>query len=150
MYRMRLSFFILVWTVRFMIKHEAWAWRNLSHYKQREPRWVRIVGRWRLHSSWAGGGDEVASTPALAPAHRCHRPEKTSAGEQTLFSHRAKWPPVQEDEDYGRGNRLSGAPAPAGGRSGRPDLSMDVGQFPYPRGETPVFNFDQGDEVGNF
>merc|ERR1711902_205471 len=64
--------------------------------------------------SWAGGGDEVASTCALAPAHR--------------------------------GNRLSGAPAPAGGRSGRPDLSMDVGQFPYPRGETPVFNFDQGDE----
>merc|ERR1712062_549264 len=43
--------------------------------------------------------------------------------------------PPQEDEDYGRG-----------GRSGRPDLSMDVGQFPYPRGETPVFNFDQGDE----
>merc|ERR1712165_539436 len=55
--------------------------------------------------------------------------------------------PPQEDEDYGRGNRLSGAPAPAGGRSGRPDLSMDVGQFPYPRGETPVFNFDQGDEM---
>ena len=57
---------------------------------------------------------------------------------------------VQEDEDYGRANRLSGARAPAGSRSGRPDLSMDVGQFPYPRGETPVFNFDQGDEVGNF
>ena len=51
----------------------------------------------------------------------------------------------QEDEDYGQGNRLS--PPPAGGRSGQPDLSRDVGQFPYPRGETPVFNFDQGDEV---
>merc|ERR1719378_269993 len=52
--------------------------------------------------------------------------------------------PPQEDEDYGRGNRLSGRPP--GGRSGQPDLSRDVGQFPYPRGETPVFNFDQGDE----
>ena len=52
---------------------------------------------------------------------------------------------MQEDEDYGRGNRLSGRPPPP--RSGQPDLSRDVGQFPYPRGETPVFNFDQGDEV---
>ena len=50
---------------------------------------------------------------------------------------------LQEDEDYGRGNRLSGR-ARSGGQ---PDLSLDVGQFPYPRGETPVFNFDQGDEV---
>ena len=25
--------------------------------------------------------------------------------------------------------------------------SMDVGQFPYKRGERPIFNFDQGDEV---
>merc|ERR1712018_1119184 len=80
--------------------------------------------------SWAGGGDEVASTCALAPAHRCHRPEKISAGGRGLWSRQPG----------------SGAPAPAGGRSGRPDLSMDVGQFPYPRGETPVFNFDQGDE----
>ena len=46
---------------------------------------------------------------------------------------------LQEDEDYGRGNRVSGRP--------QPDLNLDVGQFPYPRGETPVFNFDQGDEV---
>ena len=57
---------------------------------------------------------------------------------------------MQEDEDYGRGNRLSGRPPPPpGGRSGQPDLSRDVGQFPFPRGETPVFNFDQGDEVRN-
>merc|ERR1711953_185998 len=40
--------------------------------------------------------------------------------------------PPQEDEDYGRGNRLSGRPPPP--------------PFPFPRGETPVFNFDQGDE----
>ena len=55
----------------------------------------------------------------------------------------------QEEEDYGQGNRLSGRgpPPPPAGRSGQPDLSRDVGQFPYPRGETPVFNFDQGDEV---
>ena len=55
----------------------------------------------------------------------------------------------QEEEDYGQGNRLSGRGPlpPAGGRAGQPDLSRDVGQFPYPRGETPVFNFDQGDEV---
>merc|ERR1711890_140539 len=52
-------------------------------------------------------------------------------------------PPPQEDEDYGRGNRLSGR-ARSGG--GQPDLSLDVAEFPYPRGETPVFNFDQGDE----
>ena len=52
---------------------------------------------------------------------------------------------MQEDEDYGRGNRLSGRPPPP--RGGQPDLSRDVGEFPYPRGETPVFNFDQGDEV---
>merc|ERR1719458_103912 len=52
--------------------------------------------------------------------------------------------PPQEDEDYGRGNRLSGRPPPP--RCGQPDLSRDVGEFPYPRGETPVFNFDQGDE----
>ena len=52
---------------------------------------------------------------------------------------------TQEDEDYGRGNRLSGRPPPP--RGGQPDLSRDVGEFPYPRGETPVFNFDQGDEV---
>merc|ERR1712241_435584 len=24
--------------------------------------------------------------------------------------------------------------------------NMDVGQFPFPRGETPIFNFDAGDE----
>ena len=24
---------------------------------------------------------------------------------------------------------------------------MDVGQFPFKRGERPIFNFDQGDEV---
>merc|ERR1712243_406263 len=26
--------------------------------------------------------------------------------------------------------------------------NMDVGQFPFKRGERPIFNFDQGDEVG--
>merc|ERR1711892_74605 len=43
-------------------------------------------------------------------------------------------PPDEEDESYGNSVR-------------RPN--MDVGQFPFPRGETPVFNFDQGDEVRN-
>ena len=41
-------------------------------------------------------------------------------------------PNFQEDDSYGNSVR-------------RP--SMDVGRFPFPRGETPVFNFDQGDEV---
>ena len=33
-----------------------------------------------------------------------------------------------------------------GGNSLRPN--SDVGDFPFPRGERPIFNFDQGDEVG--
>ena len=39
-----------------------------------------------------------------------------------------------EDEDQYGGNDVS--------RS-----SSDVGEFPYQRGERPIFNFDQGDEV---
>merc|ERR1711890_53332 len=50
-------------------------------------------------------------------------------------------PQESEYEDHNRRNRVGGGGAP---HSGRPN--MDVGQFPYPRGETPVFNFDQGDE----
>merc|ERR1711864_17696 len=45
--------------------------------------------------------------------------------------------PPRDYEDNNRGNRL-GAP------SGRPNLN--VGVFPFPRGETPISNFDQGDE----
>merc|ERR1711933_633282 len=41
--------------------------------------------------------------------------------------------PPQDEEDESRGNSIR-----------RPN--MNVGQFPFPRGETPVFNFDQGDE----
>ena len=33
-----------------------------------------------------------------------------------------------------------------GGNSLRPN--SDVGDFPFQRGERPIFNFDQGDEVG--
>eukprot|EP00090_Calanus_glacialis_P029889 TRINITY_DN48055_c0_g1_i1.p1 TRINITY_DN48055_c0_g1~~TRINITY_DN48055_c0_g1_i1.p1 ORF type:complete len:106 (-),score=29.98 TRINITY_DN48055_c0_g1_i1:88-405(-) len=41
--------------------------------------------------------------------------------------------PPQDEEDESYGNSVR-----------RPN--MDVGRFPFPRGETPVFNFDQGDE----
>ena len=75
----------------------------------------------------------------VARAQRRPPPQVRMAALSLSVSH---W--LQEDEDYGRGNRLSGR-ARSGG--GQPDLSLDVGEFPYPRGETPVFNFDQGDEV---
>merc|ERR1711890_209243 len=50
---------------------------------------------------------------------------------------------VYDRDDHNLGNRLS-PQSPQSPQSGRP--SLDVGVFPYPRGETPVFNFDQGDE----
>merc|ERR1711862_93799 len=45
-------------------------------------------------------------------------------------------PPGFDDyEDVNSGNSVQGR-----------GPSMDVGQFPYKRGERPIFNFDQGDE----
>ena len=125
-------------------------WRNSDRIW--DPRWT-MGGWWRLQwfpsvGSQANGGHENAATPAHSPDWHCQWAETASSGQIGCFIN-PLWS-MQEDEDYGRGNRLSGRPPPPpGGRSGQPDLSRDVGQFPFPRGETPVFNFDQGDEVRN-
>merc|ERR1712154_593074 len=77
----------------------------------------------------ANGGHENASPPSPSPERRhCQWTEKASSGGRGL------WP---------RQSVVRATPPP---RGGQPDLSRDVGEFPYPRGETPVFNFDQGDE----
>merc|ERR1711923_68605 len=49
----------------------------------------------------------------------------------TVISQRRGPPPDNEDEFYGNTVRRT---------------NLDVGQYPFPRGDTPVFNFDQGDE----
>merc|ERR1712203_24733 len=81
--------------------------------------------------SQANGGHENAATPAHSPDWHCQWAETASSGGRGLWS---------------RQSVVRAPPPPPGGRSGQPDLSRDVGQFPFPRGETPVFNFDQGDE----
>merc|ERR1712080_766588 len=80
--------------------------------------------------SSADGGHEGTSThpPLPSSCHCCPCTETTSSsGGRGLWTRQSV---------VGR--------ARSGG--GQPDLSLDVGEFPYPRGETPVFNFDQGDE----
>merc|ERR1712004_385361 len=80
--------------------------------------------------SWAGGGDEVASTRALAPAHCCHLPEKTSAGGRGLWTRQ----PVVWGTCSCRGSEWYTGP-----KHGCRPVSL-------PKGGDTCLQLDQGDE----